>query len=80
MSLQQQIRALERIAETGEQHAELVDLKMALAKQEYDLGYQRGIREGRDASNVYEQDFAYQHADYTRGYWDGFKVGIKETQ
>lgn len=44
----------------------------------YDLGYARGLKEGRDTSNAYEQDFAYQHEDYTRGYWDGFKAGINE--
>lgn len=44
--------------------------------EHYENGYKRGLREGRDASNVYEQDFAYQQADYTHGYWDGFRVGI----
>jgi len=44
----------------------------------YDQGFKRGLKEGRDASSVYEQDFAYQREDYTRGYWDGFKQGINE--
>jgi hypothetical protein len=44
----------------------------------YDLGHARGLREGRDSSNAYEQDFAYQHEEYTRGYWDGYKQGVKE--
>jgi len=48
--------------------------------EHYENGYKRGLREGKDASNVYEQDFAYHQADYTRGYWDGFKVGINETR
>lgn len=48
--------------------------------EHYENGYKRGLREGRDASNVYEQDFAYQNADYTRGYWAGFKAGITETR
>jgi hypothetical protein len=76
MSLSQQIRALERIAETGEQHAELVRLKEAYAL--WHAGYKRGLKEGRDASNVYEQDFAYQPEEYTAGYWAGFKDGINE--
>ena len=78
MSLSKQIHALERIAETGEQHAELVRLKTAM--QHYDAGFARGLREGRDASNVYEQDFAYQAEEYTRGYWAGFKDGINEVK
>lgn len=49
-------------------------------EEQYAAGLKRGLREGRDASNVYEQDFAYQNEDYTKGYWDGFKTGINETK
>lgn len=40
----------------------------------YNLGYMRGFREGMHGA--YEQDFAYQKADYERGYWAGFREGL----
>lgn len=42
---------------------------------QYHSGHTRGFREGLN-DNAYEQDFAYHHADYERGYWVGFKEGI----
>lgn len=44
------------------------------SRQKYQAGFDRGHREGLN-DNAYEQDFAYQDAEYTRGYWDGFKEG-----
>lgn len=48
---------------------------IAIVVRFYDAGYARGYREGLNDS-AYEQDFAYQHDDYVKGYWDGFKAGM----
>lgn len=43
---------------------------------QYNAGYQAGKRDGeiakRNGSGI-EQDFAYKHADYERGYWAAFQ-------
>jgi hypothetical protein len=51
--------------------------KDTLSSEQFAMGYKRGLRDGQDKSGEFEQDFAYSHPDYERGYWDGFKAGRK---
>lgn len=51
-----------------------------LDSKQYAMGYSRGLQEGvayKVMGSVFEQDFAFKHEDYVRGYWDGYEEGRK---
>lgn len=45
---------------------------------DFDLGYQRGMREGQN-NDRFEQDFAFKTDEYVTGYWAGFRFGRQKT-